>query len=337
MTLMKLAELAGVSVATVSKAFSGSKEIGNTTREHIFALAKEHGCFEKYYKSPRRRPLIALIFPEPESEFYGQRMGMLERSLDAHGADSIIAFSRFDPEREAELFRELAYGMHVDGIILAGAGKLINNRDEIPLVTFSGAENPDANADNVRVNLEGGIRQLLQTVRDYGHTEVGFIGESLTVGKETAFREASRKIGFSVYNDYIVRSDKRFMEAGEDGMRQLIERGKLPDVIVAAYDQIAYGAMKFAEQQGYRIPEDLSFVGIDDISPTPYLGIPLSSLHMDFEGVCEKVVKLIFKRIENKHYREPNDIVVPVSVMIRQSLKKVNEQRGSKQWISVKP
>ena len=325
MTLIRLAELAGVSVATVSKAFSGSKEIGHTTRERIFALAKEHGCFEKYYKSPRKRPLIALILPEPESEFYGRWMGVLERVLNAHGADSIIAFSRFDPEREAELFRELAYDMHVDGIILSGAGRLICNRDELPLVTFSNEKYPNANSDTVRVDMEGGIRQLLQTVKDYGHTEVGFIGEALTIGKEKIFRAALRRIGLSVQNDYIVRSEKRFMDAGEDGMRQLIARGRLPDVIVAAYDQIAYGAMKYAESQGYRIPEDLSFVGIDDISPTPYLGIPLSSLHVDFERVCEQVVELILKRIENKHFREKNEIVVPIKVMIRQSLKNANE------------
>lgn len=337
MTLMKLAELAGVSVATVSKAFSGSKEIGNTTREHIFALAKEHGCFEKYYKSPRKRPLIALIFPEPESEFYGRWMGMLERVLNEHGVDSIIAFSRFDPEREAELFREFAYHMRVDGIILSGAGSLICNRDEIPLITFSSSSYPNANSDTVRVDLAGGIRQILQTVKDYGHTEVGFIGETLTMGKERIFRAALRKIGLSVQNDYIVRSEKRFMEAGEDGMRQLIDRGTLPDVIVAAYDQIAYGAMKYAENQGYRIPQDLSFVGIDDISPTPYLGIPLSSLHIDFEQVCEQVVELMLKRIENRHFREKKEIVVPIKIMIRQSLKNVKEQRGSKQWISERP
>ena len=54
MTLMKLAQLAGVSVGTVSKAFSDSKEVGEATRSRIFALAKEHGCFEKYYKSQRK-------------------------------------------------------------------------------------------------------------------------------------------------------------------------------------------------------------------------------------------------------------------------------------------
>ena len=103
-------------------------------------------------------------------------------------------------------------------------------------------------------------------------------------------------------------------------MRQLISRGTVPGVIIAAYDQIAYGAMKYAECQGYRIPQDVSFVGIDDISPAPYLGIPLASLHVDFEEVCEQIAALILKRIENRHFRGKNEIVAPVKVVVRESL-----------------
>ena len=85
MTLTKLAELAGVSVATVSKAFSGSREISGERREQIFKLAKENDCFDKYYKSQRERPIIALLCPEPESEHYGRQLGILEKKLDELG------------------------------------------------------------------------------------------------------------------------------------------------------------------------------------------------------------------------------------------------------------
>lgn len=324
MTLMKLAQLAGVSVGTVSKAFSGSHEVGNTTRERIFALAKEHGCFDKYYKNPRKRPLIALVFPEPESEFYGRMMGVLERVLYERGADTVIAFSRFDAEHEADLFREFAYGMHVDGAIVVGAGRLIRNPEHIPLITISDRKYRNTNADAVRIDYDSGIEALLQTVKEFGHTEVGFLGEQLTCGKEALFRNALRQIGLRVCDEYVYRSDKRFAEAGEDGMRALIERKKLPSVIVAAYDHIAFGAMKYAQAKGYRVPEDLSFVGMDDISATPYLGIPLSSLHVDFEQACKQIADLMFKRMEVRYYREQNQIVVPVRVIVRESLKKIN-------------
>lgn len=322
MTLTKLAELAGTSVATVSKAFSGSKEIGEKTRERIFSIAKEHGCFDKYYKAPRKRPIIALMPPEPESEYYGREIGLLERTLNAHGADTIIVFTRFDREQEARMFRELAYGMKVDGIILWGTGRLIKNPDELPLIAITGTNELPQNADAVRVDIYGGILNLIRTVKEYGHSEIGFIGESLTASKELDFKRAMRQIGLPIYEKYIATSSERFLKAGEDCMRQLIEMGSVPSVIFAAYDQIAYGAMRYAQKHGYRVPDDISFVGIDDISLAPYLDIPLSSLHIDFETGCEKISELIFKRIENRHYRARSEINISVTVNVRESLKR---------------
>ena len=153
MTLSQLAKLTNTSVGTVSKAFAGSREISEETRNRIFEAAKKHGCFDKYYKAPRSRPLIALLPPEPEGEYYGREIGILEKALTERGADTIIAFTRFDPERETQLFRELAYGLRVDGIILWGTGRNIQNSDHIPLIAITAAP-PPHNADVVRINLE---------------------------------------------------------------------------------------------------------------------------------------------------------------------------------------
>jgi len=323
MTVKKLAELSGTSIGTVSKAFSGSREISEKTREKIFALAKEHGCFDKFYKDPRTRPLIALLYPEPESEYYSREIGILERALNDRGADVIISFTRFDPEQEARLFRELAYGMKVDGIILSGSGELIRNSDELPFIIISHDGKATQNADVVRIETDEGIRALVETVKKYGHRKVGYIGEKLASVKEIKFRQAMRAAGLPVYEEYIYISGERFAMAGEDGMRAFIELGNLPTVIITAYDQIAYGAMRYARACGYRIPDDISFVGMDDVSTTPYLYTPLSSVHINLEDVCSQVTELVFKRIENRHYRSRAEITVPMTVKIRESLKDI--------------
>ena len=236
--------------------------------------------------------------------------------------DAVIAFSRFDPMREAELFREFAYKMKVDGIILFGGGKDIRNPDEIPLVIFSGSSSTSVNADVIKTDLMSGIVTLLQTIKSMGHTEIGFIGEPLTKGKQKIFLNSLRQVGLPVREEFIVTSKKRFMEAGEDGMRTLIARNALPSVIIAAYDQIALGAMHVAVRHGYRIPDDISFAGIDDITPSSYLDVPLTSLRVDFESVADKVIELILSRIENPHRRSQAPITVPVEVIVRDSLKK---------------
>lgn len=322
MTLTKIAELACTSVATVSKAFAGSREISEETKEKIFGIAKELGCFDKYYKAPRKQPLIAFMIPELDSECYGIYTSVFERAFSERGADTIVACTRFDAEKGERLFRELAYGMKVDGIIAWGDVRLIKNPDEIPFIMFADPT-PESNADSVGIDLTVAITRLAKTIKEYGHTKVGFIGEKLTVAKEIRFMKAMRKIGLPIKKEYFYSSEKRFAEAGRDGMTHFIESGNIPTVIVTGYDQIAYGAMKYARDMGYKIPEDISFVGMDDISATSYFDVPLSSIYAGYEEICESVCDLMFKRIENRHYRLREPITVPVEVNIRESLRKI--------------
>ena len=70
MTLSKLAKLANVSVSVVSKAFSGRDDVSESMREHVFAVAKEHGCFHQFYHVPYDRPVVAVIIPEIISNYY---------------------------------------------------------------------------------------------------------------------------------------------------------------------------------------------------------------------------------------------------------------------------
>lgn len=326
MTLKRIADLAKTSVATVSKAFSGSKEISDETKERIFEIAKEYGCFEKYYNAPRKQPLIAIIVPEIDSECYATCASVFEREFNRRGADTIVATTRFDPNREERLFRELAYGMKVDGVLLWGSGSLIKNHDEIPLIKFGEKSYSDANADTVKSDSSAAINRLIKTIKDYGHTEVAFFGESLTHSKEEKFKKGMRSAGLSIHKSFILTSDKRFAAAGKDCMQRLMASGRLPSVIVAAYDQIAYGAMKYARDMGLRVPEDISFVGMDDITADSYFDVPLSSVHSAYESVCEKITDLIFMRMENKHYRMKEKIVVPVELNIRESLKNLKAE-----------
>ena len=325
MTLSKLAERAGVSVSTVSKAFSGADEISEAMRERIFAIAKEEGCFDKYYKAPRTHPMIALLAPEPESIQYSRELGLLERAFSARGVNTVIAFTHFDPEKEAQLFRELVYGMKVDGVVLLGAGKAIKNPDAHPFVVIGSRVATSENADSVIVERDAGFDALAGTLKEYGHKKVGFLGEEKTRGSEALLKDAMRRVGLPIHERFFFTSAHRFETAGEEGMRELIRRDAVPDVIVAAYNEIAHGAIKEARVQGYRIPEDISLVSaVDSPSAAGCPDIPLSSLLIDLEPACEELVSLLLARIKNKHYRARTEIRIPVRMNVCSSLIRKN-------------
>ena len=329
MTLKKIAELANTSPSTVSKAFAGSPEISAYTRERIFRIAKELGYFEKYCKLKRSRPLIALLLPEVESEYYARIAGALEHEIETRGGMAVMACTRFQPQRAAALFGEMAYKTRVDGIIVEGSAPHIKNPDHFPLVSFGVSKRHPENADKLCMDVEGGICELVGLIKEYGYKRVGFLGESLTRITLNRLKAALRHHGLPYYQKYTVMSEERFTAAGEQGFLELLRRGGLPEVIIAAYDYIAYGAMKQARLCGYRIPEDLCFAGINDITPSSILDVPLTSLRTNFEEIASTLVDLLFKRIEDPCYSDPIVVRAPVTVCLRESLCRA-EERGQK-------
>lgn len=322
MTLNELAGTLGLSVSAVSKAFSGATDVGEETRERVFKAAKKYGCFEKYYKGHRNRKVVAILIPETDREFYSRLCGILERLLHKQGIDTIIGVTRCDKDHAARMFSDFAYRMQVDGVIVLGYAEKIQNPDEIPLIVLMNDTPHAANADRVRFYQTDAICELIGKIKEFGHKSVGFIGEVNTGIKLDMYKMAMRHHGIPVKSKYIVADTKeRSVVAGEIGMQKLIDSGDVPSVIFTAYDQIAFGAMKRAMQCGYRIPQDISFAGFDNELLTSYLDVPLTSIGFELDEACEKIVSLLIKRMENKHYRSEETIIVPYEVHIRESLR----------------
>ena len=96
MTLSKLAQLANVSVSVVSKAFSGKGDVSDAMREHIFSVAKEHGCFQKFYHARYDKPVVAVIIPEAISKYYIHYIETLKKDMDESGYTMLLSISNFD-------------------------------------------------------------------------------------------------------------------------------------------------------------------------------------------------------------------------------------------------
>ena len=105
MTMKKLADLANVSKSTISKAFSGSPDISKKTRDHIFQIAKEHGCYDKYNKKPFDKKIIAVICPEINSEDYTSIVNLLMNFLDERNAMMLLSTSSFNETKEKDIYK----------------------------------------------------------------------------------------------------------------------------------------------------------------------------------------------------------------------------------------
>lgn len=318
MTMKQLAHLAGVSVSTVSKAFSKSPEIPEARREQIFELAKKTGCYDKYCKPLFTKKVIGVICPEFQSDHFSQQLGYLKKEIEKRGSMMVATAYDFDAGTKEELITYFTENAKVDGLIIIGYDSS-EKKYTTPIVVIGDSEN----SDSILLSTKSAIRDAIDYLSDNGHTNIAFIGEKLSKVKMKNFIEAMENKGLKINDDYIIEGNERFEEAGYTAMNNLLSMKIRPTAIIAAYDNIAIGAMRSIYEHGLKIPEDISIIGMDDNRSSSYTNVPLTSITLYIKDLCEIAVDLLFERIENGDNNKIKKIKVSTDLTKRQTVGKV--------------
>ena len=300
LTLSKIAKLASVSISTASKAFSMNPEVNEETREMIFNIAKSHGCFKKFFNAKYPKLVIAVICPEFESLHYTSMMARLQVALDKRGCEICVATTQFSKERCRELVDYYTKYARVDGIILFDGASGLYAQGDVPIVCVGRA---NEKAIRVILNKRPALEEAIDHFLDNGISEIGFLGEKLTFSKEKSFREILTSRGAAI-DERFIRSGERFADGGYETMKRMLEDGKPPRAMICAYDYLAIGAMRALTEAGYRIPEDVAIVGMDDIPEARFLNPPLSSISSNIDLVCETASETLVNIIMGKPYEK---------------------------------
>ena len=291
-TLSKLARLANVSVSTASKAFSMSREVSEETREMIFAVAREQGCFKKFYNAKYPKLVIAVVCPEFDSSHYSSFIACVKKILDKKNCEICVAATDFSSDGYANLMDYYSKYSGVDGMIVFDNASSPMMKYDIPVVYVGGSDRV-----HIRRDIFEGINEAVSYLAQRGVTEIGFIGERLTQSKFNFFKRALSSNGLELDESSVEIGEGRFEENGYNGMKRLCESGKLPRAVMCAYDNIAVGAMRYLQEQGIRIPEQVAIIGMDDISICKYLSPTLSSVDLRnsqvAEYACEEIVNTV--------------------------------------------
>lgn len=322
MTMAKIAEKAGVSVSAVSKAFSYSKDIGVAKREEIFQVAREMGCYDKYCKNKYERPVIAVIVPEFQSRLYSEQLTIWENEIRKHGGIMIAASAELSENHKSELVTFLAEYSKVDGIIMHG--NVLDKQYSIPIISITTSEQ-QGERNVIQVSGGSAIVDAISYLAENGHSDIAFISEKNTQIKKETFENSMRKFGLSVCPEFVVESAERFEKAGYEGMNRLLSLEKIPTAVITAYDNIAIGAMKSISEHGLKIPEDISIIGTDDIREGSYLDVPLTTVTLYNEELCQIVTDMIFEQIQGGYASRTKRIKVNKELVKRGSVGKVKK------------
>jgi LacI family transcriptional regulator len=330
-----LAELSGVSVATVSRALNDYDDVSAATRKRVLKLAEEL----EYTPTAAARSLVTkrsyvvgvvlstgVDHPDIQHPFFQEVLVGLKRRLGAGGYDLLLLAN----ERAGNAFGASSYLQRcrhhrVDGVVLMGADagdpdvqKL--SRSAIPCVAVDldlvGRRTGFVISDNAR-----GSGLAIEHLHELGHDRIATITgpTQMRVGMDrlVGYRQALERLGLP-YRDEYVRDGDFYFESGSAAMQELLSLPEPPTAVFAASDLMAAGAIRAVEQAGLSVPADIAVVGFDDIQLAAMMQPALTTVRQDKLGLGAAAAEALLRMIELDGSPPPG-ITLPVELVVRAS------------------
>lgn len=298
----KIAELAHVSASTVSKALSGSKEVSEETAKRIRQIAIDAGYFKEKTKRKREYTdnsglLVAMVVPEIHGFHYSTIITCLKNHIEAKGGNVAIYIYDFSKEKCAKLIESIIVQGATDGIITFSPPTL-QKKPDIPIMCIY--QSPVSNYDTVFTNSYDIIKTSVEYLKNLGHREIGFIGETNTTKAFGEFKDAMKEAKLKYNPQYVYEIEGRFEAIGIEAAQQLLNASVKPTAIITAYDEIAHSLIYELEKNGVKVPEDISVMGIHNVPSSIYTQIQLTTVDTFSEEKYKIAVDILFDKIMNE-------------------------------------
>ncbi|MEM8706369.1 MAG: LacI family DNA-binding transcriptional regulator [Actinomycetota bacterium] len=322
-TSIDVAAHVGVSQATVARVFSSPDKVAPATRERVEAAAAELGyvpnAIARSLKSQRTN-IVAAVVPSV-GEYWQHVLTAFSRQLAAMQRQ-LLLFSFADPSQIETVIGSLAQ-YRVDGVILASAnidpGQLSRAQAvPVPIVAFNqpaaAGVVPSVSVDNAR-----GMAELADHLVDVGVRTVRYVGGvSSTSTDQQRYRGASEALADA---GIACPYDEAGGFAYADGhaiAARLVDRGALPDAVMVAGDELAFGVIDGLEDRGVRVPDDVLITGFDGLPQAAWAGYDLTTLTQPTEALVTEAVDLLST---NDPGPAPAEFVAPGAVRLGRTTK----------------
>jgi len=330
LTLEDVAKMAGVSRSTVSRVVNQHPNVRNDVRERVLKIIQNTG----YHPNVAARTLVSqrswmigLVLPRSVSSFFADPYFPLLTQGIAQACNqhnyTLGLFLVSSVEDEEKIFPRVSRKGLLDGILVQSGqigdqliDRLVNS--SIPLVIggrpFHADEVSYIDVDNVKA-ANMAVSHLIQQ----GYKRIGTISgpANTTVGLDRKEGYLKALTEQELVVDKTLMCEAEFTEAGGYSAMQKLLAAR-PDAIFAAADLIAIGAMRAVRDAGLRIPEEVAFVGFDDLPVAAIQNPPLTTIRQPIARLGIMAVGMLIDLIENGIH-PPRRIILDTELVIRDS------------------
>lgn len=323
-SLKDVAELSGVSTATVSHVINGTRNVSGETRERVNAAMASLGYQRNYLARAMRRQrsnAIGCIIPDISNFFFGEIVEGAESVLKEKGYSIFLSNTGGSIRQEEEQIQTFASWM-VDGIILASSDPDLDTRS-VPSCPVVCVDREPANncLDYVGVNGREVTCRAIQEMAERGYQKIGYITGSYelstTQERLKGYHEALRSRGIPFRSEYVKIGNSK-MSGGQNLMRELVETTDVQAVFVAN-NLMTIGALQTLKEMEIPIPERIALFGFDDSYWTNALDPPLSTIRQPGKEIGCEAARLLLERMEGGEFA-PRRIILDAKICMRRSI-----------------
>lgn len=326
-TIKDVAAMAGVSITTVSRILNFDEELNVTedTKKKIFEAAEKLDYISKKRRNEKgKKTKIGIVnWYTSGEELKDPYFLSIRMAIEGECAERNIEYVYINLNHESEY-------KNIDGLIALGkfGSKAVKKMKKISdNIVFVDSYDENLIADAVIIDYEGGTRSALEYLYSCGHRTIGYMGgrecvDNGAVGlkdlREETYINFMKEI--KNYNEEYVSVGKYSPEDGYKLMKEVLKKKNFPSAFFIASDPMAIGAYKAINEEGFKIPEDISIVGFDDIYVSQYMSPSLTTIKVYTDYMGKNSVQALIARIHDKD-EWCKRIVIPTKLIKRSSVK----------------
>ena len=323
LTLAQIAELAGVSAATVSKVVNGHHEVASDTRAMVESVIQRHGY--RRQKRQAKAPLLEVVFHEIAGPYPVSVINGVERAARGHGLSIVLTQlqGRHEPGRswtDTVLTRRPTGVVMVFSELTATQQIQLASR-EIPFVLVDPTGEPDHDVPSVGAdNWSGGLAATRHLI-GLSHRRIAIItGQPHLLSARArldGYRAALEEAGLPV-DPALIREGEFQITDGFRHTKALMRLPNPPTAIFASNDGEALGVYQAAYALGLRIPDDLSVVGFDDLPPSEIMIPPLTTIRQPLDEMAATATDMVVALSKGTPARG-HRVILPTTLVTRAS------------------
>ena len=308
-TIKDVAEKAGVSPITVSRAFSGTHPVAEKTRKKIFLISKELGYEPDLLArslAKKQSPIIGVTVLELANPFFAPIIDAVQAESRKKNFMVIVSQSERKESLEHDSLNQYKQ-MRVAGVLVTPVATdleyLQHLREGGTSVAVVARE--WEGGDFVTVDDFSGGRIVGEHLSILGHRKIGCI--ALDEPQNTAlqsrlkgFEQALTDSGTALPKSCIILTETLRTDQGIRAADEFMEMPDKPSAVFVTADRLAVGFIHRLREHGVRIPEDVAVVGYDDIRYSEFLEVPLTTVALPKYEMGQQAAQILFERIEAK-------------------------------------